>query len=74
MARARGATRVTVAVPVAPRHARDELGASIDELVCPWMPVRFRSVGAAYDDFTAVSDAEVAAALARHHEHGAPPL
>lgn len=56
--RAAGAKRTVLAVPVAPPdtlvHLRDEA----DEVVCVETPQYFGAVGAFYDDFGQVSDAE----------------
>lgn len=57
--RRRGAARVVVAVPVGARAAVDRLRDEADEVVCLHAPPGFRSVGAAYRDFTQVSDEEV---------------
>lgn len=64
VARARGARRVVVAVPVAPRVSARLLD-DADEVVCLEVPSAFGSVGRFYDDFGQVSDAEVTALLAR---------
>jgi putative phosphoribosyl transferase len=65
VARARGAARVVLAVPVAPRRWREVLAAVADELVCVEVPEPFLAVGHAYDDFSQTSDDEVEACLAR---------
>ena len=59
VARARGATRVVLAVPVAPARALRELAALADAVVCLETPAGFFAVGQWYRDFTQVSDAEV---------------
>lgn len=64
VARAAGACRVVLAVPVAPRSWTDDLAGVADDFVCVDAPRRFRAVGAFYVDFTPVSDSEVVAALA----------
>lgn len=56
-AKARGAARVVVAVPVAPRTWRPD--AAADEFVCPHRESEFWAVGPFYDDFTQTSDDEV---------------
>ncbi|RGE21505.1 phosphoribosyltransferase [Leucobacter sp. wl10] len=58
IARARGAARVVLAVPVA---APDTLASfeAADEIVCLAAPPRFMAVGQYYVDFTQVEDAEV---------------
>jgi putative phosphoribosyl transferase len=56
---------VVVAVPVGSPSACAALAPQVDELVCLEAPRGFRAVGQAYADFTATSDDEVRAALAR---------
>jgi predicted phosphoribosyltransferase len=56
---------LVVAVPVGSPSACAALADLVDELVCLSAPHSFRAVGQAYADFTATSDAEVRAALAR---------
>lgn len=63
MARARGAARVVLAVPVAPNDLAERLGNDADELVCPYLPIDFLAVGQFYADFTATTDDEVIAYL-----------
>ncbi|MFK4145361.1 phosphoribosyltransferase [Streptomyces sp. NPDC004065] len=64
VARARGAARVVLAVPVAPAAALPRLRTVADEVVC-LQPLRHvGSVGAWYEDFTRTTDAQVAALLA----------
>jgi len=62
--RARGAARVIVAVPVAPREACDRLARVADEVVAARVPPAFRAVGEWYVDFDQTDDAEVVARLA----------
>lgn len=59
-----GAQRVLVAAPVASRQAVDLLTGRADEVVCPWIPAYFGSVGAFYDRFEQVDDSEVRGCLA----------
>ncbi|MEI3848249.1 MULTISPECIES: phosphoribosyltransferase [unclassified Microbacterium] len=61
--RARGATRVVLAVPVAPHRWRPPADA-VDEFVCPHREADFWAVGQYYDDFGQTTDAEVVALLA----------
>lgn len=61
--RARGATRVVLAVPVAPHRWRAPADA-VDEFVCPHREADFWAVGQYYDDFGQTTDAEVVALLA----------
>ncbi|MDP9343460.1 MAG: phosphoribosyltransferase [Actinomycetota bacterium] len=62
-ARAHGAGRVVLAVPVAPRQAIPTLGEEVDELVVLATPDPFYAVGQWYRDFEQVSDEEVARIL-----------
>ncbi|MGW5054388.1 phosphoribosyltransferase [Actinokineospora sp. NPDC004072] len=59
--RDRGAARVVVAAPVAPRDTAAKLGADTFTSACT--PRRFSSVGQWYRDFSEVTDAEVRAVL-----------
>ncbi|AZK98032.1 MULTISPECIES: phosphoribosyltransferase family protein [Streptomyces] len=65
IARARGAARLVLAVPVAPANWTDLLGDEADELVCPLTPPGFSAVGQFYTDFAQTEDAEVVDCLAR---------
>lgn len=65
-ARASGATRVVVAVPVAAPSSLRELQAEADEVVCLDTPVEFFAVGQAYQNFEQVSDEEVVSILDRN--------
>ncbi|BDZ55034.1 phosphoribosyltransferase [Agromyces marinus] len=62
VARARGAHRVVLAVPVAPKDAAVRVPAA-DEVVAAEVPDWFMAVGQAYADFRQVDDAEVLALL-----------
>jgi putative phosphoribosyl transferase len=64
-ARSRGAARVVFAAPVGPTRCTEELRDAADDVVVLRTPEHFRSVGDWYRDFDQVSDAEVAAQLAR---------
>ena len=59
VARAEGAKRIIVAVPIAPREALTRLRDDADALICLDAPPRFLSVGQWYRDFTQTSDADV---------------
>ena len=61
--RRRGATRVIVAVPVAPPAAVAELEADGAEVICPLVTDSFFGVGSFYRDFHQLSDADVLSAL-----------
>jgi putative phosphoribosyl transferase len=63
VARAEGARRVVLAVPVAPRSARFTLAGDADEVICLVTPEQFLAIGEWYDDFTQTSDQEVVALL-----------
>jgi putative phosphoribosyl transferase len=65
VARAHGAARVVVAVPVAPRGWTERLGGDADEAVCLETPEPFRAIGQFYADFSQTSDDEVVACLER---------
>lgn len=57
--RGQGASRVILAVPVAPAQAAAAMRAQVDDLVCLAEPPRFHGVGAFYADFHQLSDHEV---------------
>jgi len=59
VARAHGARRVVLAVPVAPPSAIAELADAADEVVCLETPAHFFAVGEWYRDFSQTSDEEV---------------
>lgn len=63
VARALGAARVVVAVPVGAPDSLRELAHHADEVVTLAAPPRFAAVGAWYRDFRQVTDAEVDEAL-----------
>ncbi|WP_067793373.1 phosphoribosyltransferase family protein [Actinomadura formosensis] len=65
VARAHGAARVVLAVPVAPPDWTSRLAGDADELVCPQTPAPFFSIGQFYTDFSQTSDDEVVAILER---------
>jgi putative phosphoribosyl transferase len=64
VARARGADRVVLAVPVASPDCASRLHGDADEIICLATPVRFYAIGEFYDDFSQTSDEEVARLLA----------
>jgi len=64
-ARARGAARVVIAVPVAPPETVRRLGPEADEILVLAAPEGFRAVGEWYRRFGQTSDEEVVAAMAR---------
>lgn len=57
--RARGASQVILAVPVAATISAAELCASVDEVVCEQMPHDLWAIGFWYEDFSPTSEAEV---------------
>jgi putative phosphoribosyl transferase len=65
VARAYGAARVVLAVPVAPPGWQARIGADADELVCVDTPRGFFAIGQFYADFAQVPDSEVIACLDR---------
>ncbi len=64
IARAQGAERVVLAVPVAPVETVRDLEPIVDELVCLETPSMMVAIGAWYEDFSQTSDEEVVALLA----------
>lgn len=54
---------ITVAVPVAPPDTINEISQKVDQVVCPFQPYNFSSIGQWYSDFSQVSDSEVKAQL-----------
>jgi putative phosphoribosyl transferase len=73
VARAQGAARVVLAVPVAPPGWQARIGADADELVCVRTPRGFFSVGQFYAEFGQVTDEEVIACLEGEATPGSPP-
>ncbi len=67
VARAHGAERVVLAVPVAAPESVESLAGDADEIVCVEQPSPLRSVGEWYDDFTQVDDQTVVDLLERAH-------
>ena len=64
-ARAQGAARVVLAVPVAPPGWETGIGGDADELICLETPAAFFAIGQFYADFTQTTDEEVTACLQR---------
>lgn len=60
-----GPRAVVVAVPVAPRSAREDLSPFTDRFVCVATPEPFMAVGRFYEDFEQTTDEEVRALLER---------
>ena len=69
--RRRGASRVVLAAPVAPREAVATLGHAADEVVTVETPRLFMAIGQFYDDFSQTTDDEVADLLAERSEGSA---
>jgi putative phosphoribosyl transferase len=65
VARARGANRIIIAVPVSPREAIAELKLLTDEVISLYVPTQFRAVGEWYEDFDQITDDEVTSLLRR---------
>ena len=63
VARARGAKRIIIAVPVSPREAIAELKLLTDEVICLHVPTQFQAVGEWYEDFDQITDDEVTSLL-----------
>ena len=66
VARAMGARRVVLAVPVAPPDTVTALREVADDVFALSTPSRFTAVGEWYDDFAPTTDAEVIASLDAH--------
>jgi putative phosphoribosyl transferase len=63
VARARGAKRIIVAVPVSPREAVAELRTLANEVISLYVPTQFEAVGEWYEDFNQTTDDEVTSLL-----------
>jgi putative phosphoribosyl transferase len=63
VARAHGAARVVLAVPVAPPGWEGEFRGEASELVCVDTPARFGAISRFYADFSQTTDDEVIACL-----------
>ena len=61
--RAKEPARLIAAAAVAPAETLRKIAAEADETVCLEAPIRFFAVGAFFEDFSQVSDEEVAAIL-----------
>jgi putative phosphoribosyl transferase len=73
VARAYGAARVVLAVPVAPRPSLIGLAELADEVVCLEAPWSFFAVNQFYEDFSQTSDKEVVELLRRAAAREAAP-
>jgi putative phosphoribosyl transferase len=65
VARARGARRVILAVPVGSMEGTAALRRDADEVVCVHTPARFFAIGEWYDDFSQVTDEDVTLLLGK---------
>lgn len=65
VARAQGAARIVLAVPVGPPGWATRIGRAADEVVCLETPEPFWAIGQFYADFSQGSDEEVLACLER---------
>ncbi|MFF3325966.1 phosphoribosyltransferase family protein [Streptomyces sp. NPDC002889] len=74
VARAQGAARVVLAVPLAPAETLAWLRQEADEVVCLSCPDDFGAVGRWYQDFSQTSDEEVGALLAEHMDLAPDPV
>jgi putative phosphoribosyl transferase len=63
VARAQGAARLVIAVPVAPPGWQARIGSDADEYVCLDTPSSFFAIGQFYADFSQTSDNEVVTCL-----------
>jgi uncharacterized protein (TIGR00369 family) len=63
VARAQGAAKVVLAVPVAPPSAGIAMAGDADEVICLETPDRFLAIGEWYEDFSQTSDEEVVSLL-----------
>ncbi|MGQ0718559.1 MAG: phosphoribosyltransferase [Pseudonocardiales bacterium] len=73
VARAQGAARVVLAVPVAPYDWTRDLSDAADELIALVTPRPLRAIGGWYDDFSQSTDEEVVACL-RSVDGGSAPV
>ena len=74
VARAQGANRVVLAVPIGPYATVERFAGYADEVVCPETPESFFAVGQGYRNFTQTSDGEVSALLDRAQEGFREPV
>lgn len=72
-ARAMGARRVIVAVPVGAGESVTMLGQEADAVICHTIPTDLRAVGLWYEDFSEVGDEEVLGLLAAAGTEAAAP-
>jgi predicted phosphoribosyltransferase/dienelactone hydrolase len=65
VAKAQGAKRVVLAVPVAPAAAAGQFAEDTDEFISLELPGQFQAIGEWYDDFSQTSDEEVISLLSQ---------
>lgn len=65
----RGATSLTVAVPVGPSSTILELKQIADRVVCLYIPEYFQAIGQFFQNFNQVSDEEVIQLLNKNRQH-----
>ncbi len=68
VARALGAEKVILAVPVGSKEALEALSNIADQVICLEVPENFFAVGEWYEDFSAVTDEEVVTLLKKGHK------
>ena len=73
VARAQGASRVVLAVPIGPDDIVARFAGYADEIVCLETPACFYAVGQGYRNFTQPSDDEVIALLDRARDGSPKP-
>ena len=71
VARAHGASRVVLAVPIGPDDIVERFAGFADEVVCLHTPAAFFAVGQGYDNFSQTSDDEVVMLLDRARDDSA---
>jgi putative phosphoribosyl transferase len=68
IARAQGAVRVVLAVPVGPKDVAQRIGGDADQVVCIYTPTDFFAIGQFYEDFAQTTDQQVVELLRRAAE------
>ncbi len=64
----KGATTITVAIPVGPPSTIKELEKQANKVVCLYMPEYFQAIGQFYDDFSQTTDDEVIGLLRENRQ------
>lgn len=65
----KGATTITVAIPVGPPSTIKELEKRANKVVCLYMPEYFQAIGQFYDDFSQTTDDEVIGLLRENRQN-----